>query len=337
MRWTAFRIIIGATAVSATIVAAAVALRWEGSNTDTTKHVPLRTQTADELAYLFRHPPRQTFVVGFSGPDVLVATRQFVVPGAPRRLSFATFDRFCSLYRVSRHELEVALGRPLRSTEIDPAFLEEYEVSFSPDLVPYYALFETTFLAAWLTVLAFAFRWLRGTLERLVVLALSSPVPMLLLNWYSPAFADADFFVQRIAFEYLAVFGLAVPFVLIGTDRACCLGADDRRARDPRLADANEDAAVPAAERGGRAAEAGLEVELRGAALAVGPLRPAQHRGARDEQQPARKHEGEEEEDYPKGDEQHDAWSKSRFRARRPTKGELPKMARRTTLCDAPL
>lgn len=209
--------------------------RWEPARSATDAWIGLRPLTVDEAALLLEHAEQEpewarTALVGLDGREVLLATRHYVVPVADddsrealgvreadgRRVSVlhATWERYCLLYRLDRAALEQRFGRPLTDADLDPSFLDDWRVSFAPHRLPLYALAEIAFLTIWLTATAATLLALRRWTLVLPVLLASALVPIAFVLWYSPAFADADWFHQRIAVEPLALLGMVAAAVL---------------------------------------------------------------------------------------------------------------------------
>lgn len=206
------------------------------SRTGEDAYIPLRPLTTHEAAFLINSTRGSDFphtaLVRIDGQDVLLATRLFVVPSTPAnsgpgewiddsekvgqfRLASASWEDYCSLYRVQRSKLEKTLGRSLAANEFLPSFTDTCPVSFSPDHIPQYVAAEITFLTLWLTVTGFVvsrLRRLTAILPSLVPLLL---VPFIFVGVYSPAFIDADWFHQRIVVESISVACLNAGTILI--------------------------------------------------------------------------------------------------------------------------
>ncbi|HUR80994.1 MAG TPA: hypothetical protein VM733_09520 [Thermoanaerobaculia bacterium] len=199
-------------AVSCAIVLGALPGRRDGDRTGNEAWIPLRQLTPREAALLLDRGAAA--VVRLDGRDVELATAAYVV--APDRIESATWDQYCSLYRLRRADLETALGRPIRPREIDARYLGDRQVSFRADRVPFYAATEIAFLTLWASGLVLALRRVRRLTAVLPVLVPFAVLPGMFVLLYSPAFLDADLFHQRVVIEgpaYLLA-SLAPPWVV---------------------------------------------------------------------------------------------------------------------------
>jgi hypothetical protein len=186
-----------AFAVATALVLVALPLRQEGSRTATDAYIPLRQLTAAEATLLLRAD--RAVLVSMDALTVELATRAYVLP--PDRILDATWENYCSLYRLERRALEAALGRRVRADELRPL---PGPVSFSPDRVVFYAVVEIVFLTCWITALVFVMRRVRRAGAIVPVLFALLMTPLLFVLFYSPAYADADAFHQRIVLEEVA-------------------------------------------------------------------------------------------------------------------------------------
>lgn len=195
------RVVLVAFVVSAALVLIALAARQEGKRTATDAYLPMRTLTIEEAAFLVR---AGTAIAEIGDRDVVLATRNYVLRGDDGKLraESATWESYCSTYRVARAPLERALGRRLLASELRPL---PDPVAFSSDRVPLYVATEIAFLTAWLAGGALLLQALRRHwLAMLPVLWLLTLVPLFFVAWYSPAYVDADLFHQRVVLETIA-------------------------------------------------------------------------------------------------------------------------------------
>lgn len=226
---------LGCLLLATALVVIALPSRRTGERSATDAFLPLRQPTGPEAVELMRqgadeeHP--QSAILGEEGRDLLIATRLYAVPveradeshgewlddGESRyRISSATWDAYYSLYRVDRVAYERALGRRLEASDFSrPPFVDEYTLSFDPADLPEYLAIEIGFLAAWFLLLAKALLAVRRPTAVLPVLVPLLLAPAFFVAFYSPAFADADWFFQRIVVEQVALFGLGAGLLLL--------------------------------------------------------------------------------------------------------------------------
>jgi hypothetical protein len=213
--------------ISAVFVALWLPSRWNGGGGITEWFLPLRSITADEAAFLIRQG--EASIMSIDADYVMIGSRYFVIvyQDTPRRDGTpvsrmydaqATFDDYYSAYSVYLPALEASLGRALTEYDIHPEAFKEYQLSFSPEHLPFYLLFETTLLAILATFIVYSLRHIRSRWQAIHSFTVAQLILLLVVPFYAPAFVDADYFYQRIALETIWNWTIAIfPFSLIAS------------------------------------------------------------------------------------------------------------------------
>lgn len=252
----------------AALLMAALLLAWRfperwaaggGGSTSTDAYVTLQPPTASQVAHLLTMsvgagwPPGTlasmgASVVGVDGDDVTVVTGQdaFSYTGGPESAhpgtAWVSWNGYVVEHHVSKTALQAALGRELRESDRSAA-PAPHRVSYRSDHWMGFVAGEFALLAALLTLGILAVRVIRWPLLPLALLAwfaLWSEV----VDWFSPAFFDADFFHQRVVIEEFIVVWMyaAIPMaplaaiaplsaMAIAATRAMSGGQDRTRVR----------------------------------------------------------------------------------------------------------
>ncbi len=218
------RIAAAAMLVAALLLAWRFPARWSGvpdESTSTNAYVTLQPPSAAQVAHLLTMsvggaagPPgtpesRGASVVAVDGDDVTVVTGQdaFSYTDRPDSARIGTawvsWNGYVVEHHVSKTALQAALGRELRESERSAA-PEPHRVSYRSDRWIRYVAAEFALLSALLGLGILAVRVIRWPLLPLALLgwfALWSGV----VDWFSPAFWDADFFHQRVVIEDVVI------------------------------------------------------------------------------------------------------------------------------------
>lgn len=204
--------------------------RWNGGGGITEWYVPLRSLTAEEVAYLMNAD--EAWVIGIEDTSVRIATQSFVryfsVTGEGaafirRDIAPATFSSFYSEYTVNREELERILERGLTAQNIQSEKIAGLRVSFRASDVPWYVFTETLVIAGALIFLVVAYQHLPSRLMLGYPLTIVCVSYLWFLFYYAPALVDADYFYQRVLLEQL--FDIVVYIMIVSVASSLVLGS----------------------------------------------------------------------------------------------------------------
>lgn len=219
---TLVRIVVGAALVAALLMAGRFPTRWSGEESSGTEaFVTLQPPTAAQIARLLTMtvggaagPPLAPEMLGASvlsvdGDDVTIVTGQdahsYTDGSDSARIGTAwvSWNGYVLEHHVSKTALQAALGRKLRESDWLVAGAP-HRVSYRSDHWMRYVAAEFVLLTALLALgilLVRVIRWPLLPAALLGYFALWSAV----VDRFSPAFYDADFFHQRVVIEDVAL------------------------------------------------------------------------------------------------------------------------------------